>query len=342
MMKVCIRPIRYSIILIAFIGCTTNSADTIIAPIPPTHITATFISANQVSLSWTDNSNNETGYKIQRKSVGGNFIDIATTGPNVTNFSDVSVAPNTAYTYQICAFNSIDNSTSCSEEFRVTTTNTLPNNSFTPGPDVTDIDGNLYSSVVTACAQIWTSKNLTVSRYRNGDLIPQVTDSAQWLRATTGAWCWYNNDSINFSQFGKIYNWYAVNDPRGLAPTGWHVPTDTEWKILVHCLDPAADTALSVNQQSATAGGAMKDTGVIYWNSPNAGATNSSGFAALPGGYRRFNGMFLNAGDYGYWWCAGQLGLLTAWYRYLEYNSTYLYRNDYDKGSGFSVRVVKD
>jgi uncharacterized protein (TIGR02145 family) len=86
-------------------------------------------------------------------------------------------------------------------------------------------------------------KNLNVSKYKNGDIIPQVTDGTQWANLTTGAWCWYNNDSATYAAtYGKLYNWYAVNDPRGLAPEGWHVPSDGEWNILIKYLDPIADT----------------------------------------------------------------------------------------------------
>src|ERR1035437_4904310 len=127
---------------------------------------------------------------------------------------------------------------------------------------------------VTICTQSWMLKNLDVSTYRNGDLIPEVTDGSAWSALTAGAWCWYNNDSAtNASTYGKLYNWYAVNDPRGLAPTGWHVPSDAEWTTLSTCLGG-----------NAVAGGAMKETGTTHWTSPNTGATNSSGFTGLPGG----------------------------------------------------------
>src|SRR5450759_3473794 len=130
---------------------------------------------------------------------------------------------------------------------------------------------------VTICTQVWMLKNLDVSTYRNGDLIPKVTDPTAWSALTTGAWCWCSNDSAtNASTYGKLYNRYAVNDPRGLPPTGWHVPSDAEWNTLITCLggDPFV------------AGGAMKETGTTHWQSPNTDATNSSGFTGLPGGLR--------------------------------------------------------
>jgi uncharacterized protein (TIGR02145 family) len=138
---------------------------------------------------------------------------------------------------------------------------------------------------VTIGTQVWTTQNLSVARYRNGDIIPQVTDQTQWAALTTGAWCWYNNDSATYAAtYGRLYNWYAVNDARGLAPQGFHIPTDAEWNKLVKYLDAGADTTCANCNQSTIAGGSMKRT--TGWNAPNIGASNSSGFAGLPGGYR--------------------------------------------------------
>src|SRR5262245_47721661 len=147
------------------------------------------------------------------------------------------------------------------------------------------------------------NKNLSVTKYRNGDPIPQVKKNAKWATLTTGAWCWLNNDSAN-SIYGRLYNWYAVNDPRGLAPAGWHIPSDSEWTTLQTFLGG-----------DSVAGGKMKSTGTIkagtgLWRFPNTGATNSSGFTALPGGWRLDDGSFHNLGgnDVGYgvghWWTA--------------------------------------
>jgi uncharacterized protein (TIGR02145 family) len=201
--------------------------------------------------------------------------------------------------------------------------------------------GNL-PNFTTSCGQTWTTQNLSVSRYRNGDLIPQVTDDIEWGTLTTGAWCWYNNDSVNYSQYGKLYNWYAVNDPRGLAPAGWHVPSDAEWNKLVKCIDPAADTTITQGYQNTTAGGAMKEAGTIHWSSPNNGATNSSGFAGLPAGLRVENGDFTLIGDFGLWWSSTELDAGFAGSRILNYfGADVLFSNDF-KVNGFSVRLVRD
>jgi uncharacterized protein (TIGR02145 family) len=187
---------------------------------------------------------------------------------------------------------------------------------------------------VTLCYEIWTLKNLDVRTYRNGDPIPQVTDNATWASLTTGAWCWYNNDSATYAAtYGRLYNWYAVNDPRGLAPAGWHVPTTTEWLNLINCLGG-----------EAAAGGALKEAGTAHWLSPNAGATNSSGFTGLPAGGRfGADAPFINNGMYCDWWSSS--APLSPWEGrtfYLGYNLTGLTGGQHNLNSGFSVRCIKD
>jgi len=139
-----------------------------------------------------------------------------------------------------------------------------------------------------------------------------------------------------------LYNWYAVTDPRGLAPQGWHVPSDAEWNKLVKCIDPSADTTCQNCTQSATAGGAMKETGTSHWISPNTGATNSSGFAGLPGGFRNNGGSFNDIGYYGYWWSSTENGTTNAWYRNLGCNYSDVLRDYVNKTYGFSVRCLRD
>ena len=189
---------------------------------------------------------------------------------------------------------------------------------------------------VTIGTKVWTDKNLDVTTYRNGDVIAQITNTTDWANATAGAWCYYNNDPANGAIYGKLYNWYAVNDPRGLAPQGWHIPTDAEWTTL-------GGTLLGGN---AVAGGKMKTTGTTRWNTPNTRATNESGYAGLPGGGRSYLGTFNNVGDFGLWWSATDFfsagASARAWVRYLGYNDGILFRSNYYKSSGFSVRLVKD
>jgi uncharacterized protein (TIGR02145 family) len=183
--------------------------------------------------------------------------------------------------------------------------------------------------------QIWMKKNLEIERYRNGDLIPQITDSTEWNQMSftmTGAWCYYNNDLPTMGAiYGKLYNWYAVNDPRGIAPVGWHVASQNEWEVLFDYLGG-----------DDVAGGKLKEAGANHWVAPNTGATDVTGFSALPGGLRSYNGSFLNAGLWGTWWTSTDGD---------EYSAKYVGMiNDYSgasvsadrKAKGFSVRCIKD
>jgi uncharacterized protein (TIGR02145 family) len=230
-----------------------------------------------------------------------------------------------------------------------------PNGINIAGPNVTDIDGNVYQSV-TNCGLTFTKQNLSVSKYSDGTVIPQVTDPTQWINLTTGAWCYYNNDPANGAVYGKLYNWYAVAgiydaasaaNPalrKKLAPTGWHIPSDGEWSNLINCLDPNADGG---NNLPNIAGGKMKSIGTIQagnglWQEPNTNATNASGFTGLPAGYRYYDGAFLYVGSLGVWWSSSEYGTTGAWYRYLYYNDGYANSYSGNKEDGFSVRCLRD
>jgi len=188
-----------------------------------------------------------------------------------------------------------------------------------------------YPSIRIDCNS-WMTRNLDVATYANGDTIPMVTDAAAWAALTTGAYCYYNNDSATYAAvYGKLYNWYAINDSRGLAPDGYHVPSEFEWSTL--------GTALGGN---SSAGGWMKEIGTANWNAPNTGATNYSNFTARPGGYRDANGVFHQEGDFGYWWTSTQGTSNFAWNRKLNYNDSVLQGGSAGYKQGLSVRCVKD
>lgn len=178
--------------------------------------------------------------------------------------------------------------------------------------------------------QYWMDKNLEVTTYSNGDIIPYVPDATTWAGLTSGAWCYYNNDPS--SGYGKLYNWYAAADSRGLCPAGWHVPTDLEWTALVAFLGG-----------SSVAGGKMKTTGTTRWASAvNVNSTNSSGFAALPGGRRFDNAASEYLGSRGYWWSATQASATHAWNLNIFFDSDATSFNDFRKWYGFSVRCIKN
>jgi uncharacterized protein (TIGR02145 family) len=209
------------------------------------------------------------------------------------------------------------------------------------GSTVTDIDGNVYSTLIIG-NQEWMQENLKTTHYKNGVAIPTGLSDAQWQATTSGAYAIYNDSAINNTVYGKLYNWYAVADPNGLCPTGWHEPEDWEWNVLIKTIDPSADTTCSGCSQSQTAGGAMKEIGLSHWLGPNAGATNSSGFTGLPGGVRASNGPYSAIGVYGFWWSATQGSTASAYCRSLMYGPSSVTRSNFSKNNGYSVRCVKD
>ena len=180
------------------------------------------------------------------------------------------------------------------------------------------------NSGVTIDTQIWTNCNLDVTTYRDGTPIPEVTDPSIWTGLTTGAWCYYNNNSTNGLTYGKLYNWYAVSDiiHGGLAPLGYHVPTSTEWGLL-----------FSISTDS------LKESGLCHWESPNTG-TNSSNFTALPGGFRDnvtgdFNGVTITGG----WWTITDISTPNAYAISIGGTTTI---DITTKVRGYSVRLIKD
>ena len=174
------------------------------------------------------------------------------------------------------------------------------------------------------------AKNLDVNCYRNGDTIPQVQNAREWKKLTTGAWCYYSNDDENGPVFGKLYNWYAVNDPRGLAPEGWHIPTDGDWAILIDFLGG-----------EKVAGGKLKETGTMFWEKSKEDATNKSGFTALPNGIRSDFGIFYNLCTMSTFWSASQRSInFQAWGRTIECKSGKIFRRKYIKTEGLGVRLI--
>jgi uncharacterized protein (TIGR02145 family) len=214
---------------------------------------------------------------------------------------------------------------------------------------VADIDSIVFfvfepMESVTIGTQMWTAKNLDVTTYRNGDPIPQVTDATEWANLTTGAWCYYNNDESNNATYGKLYNWYAVNDPRGLTPAGWHVPTDAEWKTLEMELGMTQAQADAIGFRGTDEGSQLADNAALWRNglletNANFGA---SGFDGLLGGYRLYNGSFYNIGNTIFWWASSEAGSTNAWSRQLYYNNARVYRNSGNKKNGYYVRLVQD
>jgi uncharacterized protein (TIGR02145 family) len=194
---------------------------------------------------------------------------------------------------------------------------------------VTDIDGNTYKTV-TIGKQEWMAENLNVEHYRNGDPIPQVKD-AEWKNLTTCAWCYYENNSEKGKTYGKLYNWYAVIDSKGLAPVGWHIPSYDEWKLLI--------TFLGGEQ---IAGGKLKAVSSLWIENPDGGATNESGFTAIPSGCRVHDGWFYLLHIKGCFWSSSVPVEDEAISFELIFENPSITVYSMDKKNGFSVRCIKD
>jgi uncharacterized protein (TIGR02145 family) len=183
--------------------------------------------------------------------------------------------------------------------------------------------------------QQWMTYNLDGVNYRNGDPIPQETDQTTWKNLTSGAWCYYNNDAANGAIYGKLYNWYAVNDPRGLAPAGSHIPSLNELTILITYLGG-----------ESIAGGKLKSSGTTYWQSPNSGATNVTGFTGLPGGMRNLDDGFTSLNLTGWFWTAtpSTNHPNQAHMAYIRHNVSSISPNTVVRPfiNGLSVRVIKN
>ncbi|TNJ37556.1 hypothetical protein FGF66_10410 [Chlorobaculum thiosulfatiphilum] len=199
--------------------------------------------------------------------------------------------------------------------------------------EITDIDGNRYKTV-TIGTQVWTQTNLNVTHYRNGDPIRYAKTAKEWYNAAQkgeGAWAFYNNAPGNGKKYGRLYNWYAVNDPRGLAPKGSHVPSDKEWSVLTEELGG-----------EALAGGKMKAVDSVLWEKPNAGAENESEFNAHPGGLCGINGNFYFVKKSAYFWSSSEYSPKMAHYRLINFHVPSIINSAEEKRDGMSVRCIVD
>jgi len=198
---------------------------------------------------------------------------------------------------------------------------------------LTDYDGNVYETV-RINGKLWTKTNLKVTHYRNGVAIPEVLDNSAWGNLTSGAYTYCNGDENNTVTYGLLYNWYAVDDSRSIAPEGWHVATNDEWQAMVDYLGG-----------DSVAGGKLKEAGLTHWSSPNIGATNQTGFTGLPAGFRDSYGGYGGLTDYTHFWTSSMVTFLgqtkpSEWR--LHTSESRIVRIDGYEKNGFSVRLVRD
>jgi uncharacterized protein (TIGR02145 family) len=308
-------------------------------PDPPTAVVATAgnASASVAFVAPTNNGGSAiTGYTVT-SSPGGITATGATSPINMNGLTN-----GTAYTFTVVATNAIGNSSPSTASSAVTPS--AP--SFSCGTTVADIDGNTYNTVLIG-SQCWTKENLKVTKYNDGNAIPlnntytSGTVSTVWQGLTTGAYTIYDNESstgANATNYGYLYNWYAAKGIatagsttyKNICPTGWHVPTDTEWTTLTTYLGG-----------TSVAGGKMKSTSSL-WNSPNTGANNSSGFTALPGGARNDVGSFFSIRNDAFFWSATEFDNTNAWNSNLYNIISDVDRSLNDKSVGASVRCLRD
>ncbi len=210
---------------------------------------------------------------------------------------------------------------------------------------VTDIDGNIYK-VVQIGAQWWMAENLRTTRYANGDPIPLISNNLEWSKLTTGAWCWYDNNSEHDEVYGKLYNWHTISDERGICPEGWRVPSDEEWYFMENFIDPSINDPDQVNWRGTDAGTKLKAVGELF---SGAGAgrgvrkrLNEYDFSAYLGGYRHIYGLFLNFEGSGIWWTSTEYADHYALYRMMYFDLPNIRRLVDSKRYGFSIRCIKE
>jgi uncharacterized protein (TIGR02145 family) len=316
--------------LVLFLNCNpASSNNNIVSTTPDSPVLnspingATSISATP-TLTWSTVSGAAT-YRVQVSTIS-TFATTLINDSSLTGGSKTlttALSNNTKYYWRINGKNSAGTS-AWSTVWNFTTISSSSNTT------VTDADGNVYHTV-TIGTQTWTVENLKTTKYNDGTTIPLVTDSTTWVNLTTAGYCWFNNDAAtNKNVYGALYNWYTVNTGK-LAPAGWHVPTDAEWNTLSIYLGGAN-----------ISGGKLKESGTTHWSIPNTGATNESGFSALPGGCRFDNGYFDLIHCDGDWWSATVVNVSYAYSRNLGYGGSNLYRDGCSKSFGFSVRLVRD
>jgi uncharacterized protein (TIGR02145 family) len=206
---------------------------------------------------------------------------------------------------------------------------------------ISDVDGNTYKTIVVD-DKVWFTENLKVTRFQNGDSIPQVSDSATWSALNGPGMCSYRNDNAFDCPYGKLYNHHVARDPRNPCPSGWRVPSMTDLYDLIFFLDPDANAQQPGNLPNM-AGGQLKSAGLAYYQPPNAGATNSSGFSAIPNGGRNPQGQFsLSYEAAASYWLSTQVGPGMGFFLELAYPQDWAVRNAYFSGYGVCIRCVTD
>jgi uncharacterized protein (TIGR02145 family) len=319
-------------------ACKKDAATTPVVTVPTapkaTTSSATWINHTWATMNGIINANSDftnisfeygksDAYGLTKSSVP----DTASGNLNINIYSNLTgLDGNTTYHFRVKAVNSIGTTYGADSTF---TTWGPPVSNITFNPDLTygsvsDIEGNTYKTIVIGI-QTWMAENLKTTKYNDNTSIPLVTKSTTWVSLSDPGYCWYNNDSLSY---GALYNWYTVNTGK-LCPSGWHVPSETDWSLLISYLGG-----------ESLAGNKLKETGSIHWLNQNTSATNESGFTAIPGGYLTYGSTFSNIRKESCWWSSTEYTTLEAYFRDLYYSYSNVDNGSSSKKSGLSVRCI--
>ncbi|MBL7956534.1 MAG: fibrobacter succinogenes major paralogous domain-containing protein [Flavobacteriales bacterium] len=310
---------------------TSSVVPPVLNTLPVTSITATdAYSGGEVT--------NEGGASVTQRGVCWSNNPIPTTTDNLTNdgsgpgsYSSFITGLANGGTYYVRAYAVNSAGVAYGNQVQFIATDGSPP-LFTSGPGVSDVEGNQYPSIIMSNGQEWMAVNLRTSTYANGDPIPNQPNSSTWTNnSSVGAWAYFDNNSFYEQPYGKLYNWYAVSDVRNVCPTGWHVPSDSEWTEFTDFLGG-----------ELVAGAKLRSTDSQYWNDASS-ATNTSGFSGQPGGLRESDGDFVGMSTEAFWWTATANGSSTAWYRQVDQSSISVYRGGNEsRRYGRSIRCLRD
>jgi len=340
-----------------------TSSDTINTIFPaPSNLVATPIDDQRIHLTWTDNCSFESGYRIER-SAGGVFTQLAEVDANISEFIDTGLILDVEYNYRVKSF-TVENGSNFSNSVDIILyfdcESAFMGVAFINGCDycvggntglnenycesITDIDGNEYGTIILG-NQTWMAENLKVSKYRDGTAIPTGHSNSDWASLTTGGYAVYNNVEDLGDTFGFLYNGFAVDDNRNIAPEGWHVPSDDEWKELELYLGMNESEINYTGSRGSNEGSKLAGNASLWFNGNLANNVEfgTSGFNAIPSGIRKGNnGNFDYQNIYSWFWSSSVSSDTYSWYRRLYYNYSDVNRNVYHRRTGLSIRCVMD
>lgn len=323
--------------LISLISCvkkdTTSIVDSDIELLTPTNFQIRSTSYTSCKLTWDYAIlGSEEGFKIERRIGDDNWIEIAQLSINDTSYEDIALTEGETYEYMLYTYKFETDQVNAITQF------------FTMDFVVIDIDGNVYD-IVQIGDQYWISENLKVTHYNNGASIFHIADNEDWANADGGAYCFYDNEPANAEKYGNLYNWAAVNDTRGIAPAGWHIPSDEEIMYFEMYLGMSEADAQITSLRGTNEGSKLAGNADLWVDDDLVGSSEfgSSDFNLLPAGYRsRMDGEFNKLGQSSNFWSSSASASNTSWARSIYYRQTRISRGRAYVRGGLSVRCLRD